>query len=257
MKRRGEKPKDYLRDYKQKLRDTQKENQVKKIEAEVAKPKPFKLKQFETVPSAVTQKLQTAEAVPGHEFLRKQSSRTLMPSSPGTTVIETSLPVSRKPAVPRLSHLPSAAAPVEKEEKNYVKKNLLSAVLAKPPPTPAEAPEPTPTDAFRTNKNFGKVPSYLIKKKQADLDAREKADELQRLRDENVEGMMLLPDTERLSVLQSLMTRRSELGEKLARFPMMVDTDALKRHKGQLEKAIEENERGISKFSRQRVYVAL
>jgi len=49
---------------------------------------------------------------------------------------------------------------------------------------------------------------------------------------------------------------REEYANMLARFPMIIDTQALQRRKAKLESQIDENERAIEKFSMQRVYVA-
>lgn len=108
-------------------------------------------------------------------------------------------------------------------------------------------------------RNGSNVPLYLQKVKAAIADEeRFVAHQLGVGRDPDVPpDHRLLTDDERRDIVAGLQKRKADLEAKNSRLPLHVDTQAQKQRADDLEKALREVERDITRISRSRVLVKL
>ncbi len=103
----------------------------------------------------------------------------------------------------------------------------------------------------------GAVPKYVNKfKAQAQAEAIHRAEE-ERHRAECPPGMVIMPPDQQKAILAAMMKDKAEAEKALAAFPMIADTESLRRRKGEVEKRLDALERDISVMSRPKVFIKM
>ena len=102
-------------------------------------------------------------------------------------------------------------------------------------------------------KKFGKVPWYLVTRN-AELEKQRQEEEDARAA--RAQKGALLSDAERLGMLAQLKKTFASKSVALQRMPIIVETYSLKKQKAQLERDLDELEKGIRRFSNPKVYVS-
>lgn len=99
------------------------------------------------------------------------------------------------------------------------------------------------------------VPQYLVERKEmwAEAEARRAAEEASECPD----GMVLMPEEERLETLAVLEKSLEEVNRLLARMPLKIETMGQVRRKAELDAKVKELEEAVEIFSRDEVYVAV
>ncbi|KAI9098044.1 calmodulin-binding-domain-containing protein [Phlyctochytrium arcticum] len=218
--RSGGKPKDHCKENRLRLKSMQKANKAQKEEDAKPEPRPFKLKQFEDVPS----KLQTRRISSSSTLVSSHGSEASRPSTAGSAHSTTS-------------------------KKNFISINAAKARHLSPPVP--KTPEPTLVER-KTKK--GQVPKYLVDRKLEWAD-RERARQ-QHLEEVKIPpGMTLVPEEERIATLVELQRRQDELMDALSKFPVIIETISMKRRKAIIESQLNEIEAAKDAFSKKKVYV--
>lgn len=201
-------------------------------------------------------------------------SPSLFLSSPSTSEALFSTSQSRKPAVPRAHDLLPLLRP--SAPKNHVMENRQAAIkcdhpssstpkLSSPPASPSSPSPPTtaPKDAQSFNaggsgrhKSYGRVPSYLIARKQAWLVAEElKRAALKGQIPGIPPGMRLLTEEERKEALAALDAQEHEIQSMLLKIPLRVDTPSMAKRKQALEARLVEVATNRELFMKPRVLI--
>lgn len=154
----------------------------------------------------------------------------------------------RKAPVPK-SHEVTALAP--RNNADFISRNRAKALCLVPPKLASrEGAEP------ERHEDYGKVPNYLEERKAKW--AVEKEEMRKRAPDPNCpKGMMLMPESERVSTLEVLKVSKEDATKQLAKMPFIIETPSLKKRHSELEAKIREIENAIALFSKQKVYIAL
>jgi len=260
QKSRGIKPRNHLADYKMQLKEMQKENrrQKQRENYENSKSKHV-LKQFSNIPSRFNKAKETkplAEKKTKKNYVRSNRSHAFdkkekhfARSDSVRSRVKISKDAQDTLALLTGTYVPPAEDQFTQEEPiNYVEQNKREAV-AKPAPVEAKPKQ-------EKHKNYGKVPSYLKKRKAA----WEKEEEMERAimakRAECPPGMQLMKEAERLETLRVLNENKQAIQQKLMRMPIIIDTLSLKNRKASYEKQMNEVEEAIKVFSRKKVFIA-
>ncbi|KAG9396596.1 Calmodulin-binding [Carpediemonas membranifera] len=126
-------------------------------------------------------------------------------------------------------------------------------------PLSSSVKKPAPKDAvqrkLQPHHEAGSVPVYLKRRVKAAEEARQKAAEEEAARQDCPEGMVLVPEAQRLELLEIMTKQKEELEKELGRLPMNCDTESLRRRKGEIEKKLTGLDRDISQMSRTKVYI--
>jgi hypothetical protein len=208
---------------------------VRKKQEEENRPpsKLFKLKRFENVESVVRQDPSAKKSV------RARTSS--VPSNHGPVIVTYNAEQDR-----------DHSAGESPRGKDYVRENVMSAVMA----PPAKPTEKARTDAKAVNKNYGKVPEYIenfkLEKRVEDEMRRQLAEEMKA-----PEGMRLLPEEERLENLAMLDKTRQELFSLINRLPIAANSMSIRQKRTEYENKLNEVEAALKTFSRKKVYIAL
>jgi hypothetical protein len=164
-----------------------------------------------------------------------------------------------KPAVPTRSEC-RATPERQRVQQDYVTRNALAAIRpssAQPKPAAARALTALDSNASPAkHQEFGKVPGYLLKRKEEMLTRQEQ--QHQRYKEhppDCPEGMRLMKNEDRLATLQQLEDSRLKLLKALADLPLLVDTLMLQRQKTELESRLGDVEKAVRLYSRSRVFV--
>ncbi|KAI9356747.1 calmodulin-binding-domain-containing protein [Zopfochytrium polystomum] len=186
------------------------------------------------------------------EFLRRGDRER---KAPAATKYEPDRTV-RKAPVPKAQ--PPAAAP---SNKNFIKQNALENInsLAKKP----NNAEP----AYRFKPDYGKKPSYLVSQQQRRLaaaEAKRKEEEEEEAEDEQgggggggerAPGMVVLPEAERIKVLEGLKANWAKLNNDYQKLSLTVDTVPKIARKVNMEQQLRQIESHIAKFSHKNILV--
>lgn len=156
---------------------------------------------------------------------------------------------TRKPAVVKRSEKPVMGLVTKK---NFIASNAAENILA-----PAVKPVDNQVD-FLQKPDYGQVPAYLDRVKAEIEDEYRYIRELQQDEPPGVHnGMRLLPEEERLQILEGLKQKWGQLNTQYQTMSFTVDTIAKRRRKEQYERELAELERDIERMSKQFVYVAV
>ena len=104
------------------------------------------------------------------------------------------------------------------------------------------------------HKNFGKVPSYI---KRYELERELKKEEIRKQKEAEKlpKGTKLLSEEERISTLNGLINSKKELINQLEKMPITTRTLSIQNKKDELLHKLEELEKGIEMFSKNKVYI--
>lgn len=145
-----------------------------------------------------------------------------------------------------------------KEKRDFVNANAWE-VIRKSPAKPS-APPLVPNDKCQhpigSNRNFGRIPKYLLERKEQWA----KEEEERRLNAPDPDcppGMTRLDEDERLRTLAVLHQSLVEARLQLNHLPLRIETQRQIRRKNTLEAKLQEIEDAIKVFDRSKVYVAL
>jgi hypothetical protein len=161
----------------------------------------------------------------------------------------------KKPAVPTAAELAAdAAARPVRETKNFVTSNAVENILSQP------TRKPEPID-WTAKPCFGKVPGYLNKIKKEIADEYEYIRSMQMAEEEaGPAGMRLLPDGQRLALIDSLKAKWDEVNGTYQKSSVLslasLDTIGKVKRKEMYEAQLAQIERDIEKLSKDQVYVA-
>ncbi|KAM9063839.1 enkurin domain-containing protein 1 isoform X3 [Sarcophilus harrisii] len=102
----------------------------------------------------------------------------------------------------------------------------------------------------------GHVPHYLVERK--DLWRREAEERLRNQPDPEIPpGHTMMPESQRLSTLKSLLQKQEELLKELVLLPSGADSLRAQNHKAELEKKLSQVEEALKIFSRPKVFVKM
>eukprot|EP01086_Lenisia_limosa_P018170 TRINITY_DN9818_c0_g1_i1.p1 TRINITY_DN9818_c0_g1~~TRINITY_DN9818_c0_g1_i1.p1 ORF type:complete len:229 (+),score=60.43 TRINITY_DN9818_c0_g1_i1:84-689(+) len=198
------------------------------------------MKKFGNVQSRVNEPQNAPEKK--HTFLKAT-----MPMGPPSTQPKapTTSRVTTKPSVPTVKEMVQMP---EREERNFIQSNARDAIVSK------SKRESNKDESFVQKGDFGKVPLYLRERQMEWADQERRR--IESLPDPDVpEGMMKLPESERVNTLGVLRKNHEEVTQSLNTMPMIVDTPSLRKKKESLEEQLLEIEEGIKIFERKVVYV--
>jgi len=133
--------------------------------------------------------------------------------------------------------------------KDYVRENAHKAIFSTPKTVPVRRDD-TPQSL---NPSFGRVPVYLQRINQAVADSAKRQQDAAAAR--CPPGMRLLPKSEQIATLQSLEGEKSKAMSDLNRLPLGSNATSVIRLKEELERRLEDLEKLIGTFQRERVYV--
>ncbi|KAL3671610.1 hypothetical protein V7S43_003524 [Phytophthora oleae] len=282
QKRKGVVPKDFERENKLRVKKLQAENRERQRREETHQQQEFKLTKFKNVRPRVFKENESTngEQVKKHEFLRRggrsssfasahgspSSSRT--PSAPRSepgsmsrqqssshsTSSGSKRHIHRKAPVPSISELErreeELAKVTKKERLDFVNANAWE-VIKKTPTVPIEEHVPR-----SVNRNFGRIPQYLLKRKEQW--AREEEERRKNAPDPDCPlGMTLLDEDERIRTLDVLQKSLTEAQLRMNTLPLRIETLNQIRRKNELETKLQEIEDAIKVFDREKVYVAV
>ena len=281
-RRRGAPVKNHARENVLAIRDAERANRERKEEEAQSKAKLYKMKQFENVPSRLTE--------PGR---REKSRTTARPSSrdkedwgesPPTSAREgtflrrgarESKPAphevhkervskqepkrflndsvrDEKPRTPRREAVPRKDEVLKLKPKNdvcHIAKNRTKASRLEPPKKKAD-----PKSGAGKHDDFGAVPAYLDRRKAELRDEAESRKQAQPDPD-CPPGMTKMDDAERKDALRQLKGRRKEIQDDLFKMPLNVTTVRLKMKQDALHKQLDDVEKSIAIFDRDVVYI--
>ncbi|KAI8470060.1 MAG: calmodulin-binding-domain-containing protein [Monoraphidium minutum] len=137
--------------------------------------------------------------------------------------------------------------------RNFLEENRAAAAAAHRPAKAETRPDAAP---YKSKREYGQVPTYLVERKLAMAEERaalEAAREAARV----PAGMRLMPEGERLETLALLERNRSEVEGALSALPIIVETTGQRRRKDELERRLAEIEEAARVFGRKQVLVRL
>ncbi|KAJ3107405.1 Enkurin domain-containing protein 1 [Phlyctochytrium bullatum] len=217
----GGKPKDHSKENYRRLKEMELARKHAEQERSKPPPTPFRLKQFEDVPS----KLSTRRSSPASSS--PASSASSRPSSAGSG-----------------TSAPSSAS------KNFIRMNAEQArerQLRRSVSTPEGL-------QMRRSTPIGVLPKYLVERK-LDWARQEKERELALAAQAIPPGKRKVSEEERRGALQHLITRQAELERELAQFSLVIESMRQRKKKADLEAQLQEVEDAIELYSRPVVYV--
>eukprot|EP00471_Norrisiella_sphaerica_P002815 CAMPEP_0184494402 /NCGR_PEP_ID=MMETSP0113_2-20130426/28624_1 /TAXON_ID=91329 /ORGANISM="Norrisiella sphaerica, Strain BC52" /LENGTH=278 /DNA_ID=CAMNT_0026880143 /DNA_START=45 /DNA_END=881 /DNA_ORIENTATION=- len=244
LEKKGIKPRNHHRDNLKALKSKQSENRMTKAMKDAADQQTVeetreRLAKFKGVGSAVAQHI-ASEPKKGHKFLRKNTRPQSSEASRDKDYV--SRKVKMKPAVPRGQGPGSARHP--QMSRNFLAENRTAAAETK-----TRAPK---AKALTENKNFGKIPDYIIKRK-IELAKKKEAKKKAAKKNDLPPGMVQVPEEERLEILRKLQAGKKQVSDELARFPLVVETLSRKKAKKELDDKMKEIESAIKVFSQKKV----
>ncbi|GBG26218.1 Enkurin domain-containing protein 1 [Hondaea fermentalgiana] len=284
LRRSGVQPKDHARENLKKIKETQRRiKEEKEAAAQQATPVPFKLKKFANVESRITKGRQQQQQQqdgqespreedtrPTHKFLRK-GERCHLPAGPPATssnqngAAESSArPLSGrsgatlrtrerlKDPVPKANELNTLAP---RTNKNYIQNNARDVLARNQARRDRENAQRALLEraSAKQHANFGRVPTYLLKRQAEILQAEARRAELDA--GGCPPGMALMDEQERLRTLASLRQSADVTMNDLRKMPLTLGSMALRKRKEELEKQLEEQEAAIEIFSKDKVFL--
>eukprot|EP00644_Phytophthora_capsici_P010440 jgi/Phyca11/8674/fgenesh1_pm.PHYCAscaffold_30_\ len=251
QKRNGVVPKDFERENKLRVKKLQAENRERRRHEHHE----FKLTKFKGVRPRVNKENEptNGEQVKKHEFLRRGGRPSSFQSPSQSTINGSKRRIHRKAPVPSVSELERREEELNKMTRkdpvDFVNANAWK-VIKKTPTTPIEERAPRPV-----NRNFGRIPQYLLKRKEQW--AREEEERRQNAPDPDCPpGMILLDEDERVRTLDVLQKSLIEAQLRMNSLPLRIETLNQIRRKNELETKLQEIEDAIKVFDRAKVYVA-
>ena len=269
LEKKGITPKDYMKENRKQLKESQRNNRDL-LDEHDREPEPlYKLSQFQNVPARVFEEsnkapykqldgsfLRRGENDKRHEdltmeakMIRRQLEQKLRRESE-MNAVEPASP--RKPPV-----FLDVAQCASKRDVDFISQNRVEAVnpnVMKFSQKGINSKSETLLDMGK-HEEFGRVPAYLENRKQQWAD--EEAERIANAPDPNCpRGMMLMPERERVDTLETLKRSLHEAMNQLSAMPFVIETPSLRRKHELLESKIKEIENAIGLFSRQKVYIA-
>ena len=106
---------------------------------------------------------------------------------------------------------------------------------------------------FLKHKNYGKIPNYILNYK------KEEEEYLKQMEEEKnkPKNMELLPENERITILNDLIDNKNQLENLLEHFPISNNSLNTQKKKENLINKIIEIEKAIEKFSKKKVYIKI
>lgn len=153
---------------------------------------------------------------------------------------------TRKPSVPTREEKPIYGL---KTSKNYITANAVENIL--------QAPRRLPTsEAKYTDKeDYGKVPEYLQRIKQERQEEDDFIAHIQQVRKEQT-GMKILPEEERMKILNGLKERWTELNKQyISGTSVVIGTERARLRKENLEAQLTQVEKDIEKMSKKNIVI--
>lgn len=201
----------------------------------------------------------------------QQARKTALAPHPHLFLAPTPAPGSaasqrRKPSVPRAHELAPLRPPVPK---NHIMENRRAAIhlsssssssssISSSSSSSLSASQPTTHGEGKPHKHkaYGRIPSYLLERKQAWAAAEALRLAALKGRHSGVPpGMRLLTDDERKETLAALDAQEREIHALLLRIPLRVDTPTMARRKQTLEERLREVEANRELFGKPRVLI--
>ncbi len=190
----------------------------------------------------------------------QQARKTALAPHPHLFLAPTPAPGSaasqrRKPSVPRAHELAPLRPPVPK---NHIMENRRAAIHLSSSSSSLSASQPTTHGEGKPHKHkaYGRIPSYLLERKQAWAAAEALRLAALKGRHSGVPpGMRLLTDDERKETLAALDAQEREIHALLLRIPLRVDTPTMARRKQTLEERLREVEANRELFGKPRVLI--
>jgi hypothetical protein len=151
--------------------------------------------------------------------------------------------------------------------KNHIMNNRLAAIQLSSSSSSASPSSPLPcsfddssstsgTGGSARHKAYGRVPSYLLARKQTWLAAEELRRAAMKGRHSGIPpGMRLLTEEERSEALAALEAQEREIHSALLKIPLRVDTPSMARRKQQLEARLVEVGANRELFAKPRVLI--
>eukprot|EP00472_Partenskyella_glossopodia_P007978 CAMPEP_0197525538 /NCGR_PEP_ID=MMETSP1318-20131121/12859_1 /TAXON_ID=552666 /ORGANISM="Partenskyella glossopodia, Strain RCC365" /LENGTH=262 /DNA_ID=CAMNT_0043079051 /DNA_START=59 /DNA_END=847 /DNA_ORIENTATION=- len=246
LERKGIKPKNHHKDNLRKIKQKQMANRMSKemIEDQKRQAKEEKHHRLEKYAGVESEVAKTMHSAPkkGRTFLRKNSKPALVTARAKTPYI--SKKVKTKPGLPEFEKKSNKDI---YSKKNYISQNRSAAAVTK-------TRTPKTKQRATANKNFGKIPDYIIERK-IELARKKEAERLAASENRVPPGMILLSEEQRLETLRKLQAGKEDVENELARFPLVVETISRKKAKKALENKMKEIEDAIKVFSQERVLI--
>ena len=106
---------------------------------------------------------------------------------------------------------------------------------------------------FQKHKNYGKIPNYILNYR------KEEEEYLKQIEEEKnkPKNMELLPENERIKILNDLIDNKNQLENLLEHFPISNNSIITQKKKENLINKIIEIEKAIEKFSKKKVYIKI
>mmetsp|Transcript_16233 Transcript_16233/g.16966 ORF Transcript_16233/g.16966 Transcript_16233/m.16966 type:complete len:299 (-) Transcript_16233:208-1104(-) len=269
MERNGQKPKNHMKDNYNQLKTIQDKNRERREEENNNNGKElYKLSQFRDVGARVFEPVQSRNLSDKHEgiFLvrgaserrreelaeeGKQRRREIENSLNEAKMYSNHQPSSpRKRSIPRADDIPIQPS---RPPQNFINRNKQE--IVKRQSSSANDRNSEDDDQIARHESYGRVPDYLVNRKQQWQELEE--EKIRNRPDPNCpKGMMLMPEDERQSTLQTLHESRNECLKQIERLPFVIETPSAKRRAEELENKLREIEKAIDIFSKPKVFVA-
>lgn len=244
LERKGIKPRNHHKDNMRSLRRKQDMNRMSKAVQEEANRQANERvvpKKYKGITSQIARQ-RSKKKQGGHTFLKRKED------APRTTKPYVSRKQDKaKPPLPDRDSTPPNSGRTS-SRRDFLKENRSLARSTKPR-------GPRSKSAGATNKNFGRVPDYLIERKIELAKKKEAKRQAACQRAEVPYGMVMVPEQERLETLEKLHQSKKVIAGELGRFPLVVETMGRKKAKKALENKMNEIENAIKIFSQKKVYL--
>lgn len=220
MKKKGINPRNHHLDNIRMIKGIQQGNRIiKHLEEEKKKQPKFRMKQFQNVESRVFKDKPTPKSEPSNNGKQTRVTKTKY----------------RKNG-----------------EKDYVRNNRTSARNSTQKKKVTKKHKRLPGEETY---QYGEVPSYLKKRKEKWAEEEELKREAKRKR-RMPQGMVVMPELERLNTLETLNKKKNELEVNLRKMPVICDTVGLRRKRKEMEDKIDEIENALKIFSKKKVFIS-
>ncbi|KAL7752942.1 hypothetical protein RI367_001392 [Sorochytrium milnesiophthora] len=139
----------------------------------------------------------------------------------------------------------------EPSGQNFIKSNIVTNInsVAKPPPK-----EPR---KYLRKTNYGKTPPFVSQRQEEAAEAERQAAAAAEYEAEHASGLVLLPEDERLRIVEGLQANWGKLNSEYQRLSLTIDTVPKIARKVNLEQQLKRLEKDIQRFSQENIYVNL
>ena len=286
MRRQGLQPKDHAKENMRRLKELAAQKaQTQILQQSATEPEPFKMQRFQGAQSQVRKWIEEEgycmkpkgtegggmqRPATSGGCMRKGAGQSRGPASRESIVevrgignIEPREKTRMKPAVPSRAECRQSTPTRPQTQQDYIRQNALATIRPQSA-TPQRPSAARPLQALTNNRpdtapkhgQFGKVPAYLLKRKEEQL--RQHAQVMQTRKEYPIDcppGMRVMKNDDRLATLRQLEDSRLQLLKALADMPMIVDSLGLKQKKTSLEARLRDVEKALTIYSRTRVFV--